>query len=220
MNRLIRFAMPAFVLALAACGPSGMKPDSADKAVKTIPCEPGSDCQQKWQMARQWIEDNSHFPIMRESDAEIVTDASSGTLYPVVTVRKIQQEDSPAIQFTAECENLIGCVPSEDAYEKSFSDYVEDLAPPEDSGNEVEVGLTFRPETGEVNSGLTIASVAPGSPGAAAGLRPGDRIMKFNGSAINTAAKLNDAVKATAEGSMVPLQYARAGRIYVVYLRL
>jgi hypothetical protein len=220
MHRLISHTIFASLLLLAACAPSGMKPSAEDKAEVSVACDPGQDCQEKWKLARQWVEDNSHFPILRETDDEITTDASSGTLYPVVTIRKMHQEDSASIEFTAVCENLIGCVPSEDSYQKSFSDYVDDLAPPEEeSANTVDIGLIFN-EAGKGSGGLVVQSVQPGAPAAASGIRAGDRVMKFNGATINTAAKLDDAVKATPEGSMVPLQFSRDGRIYVVYIRL
>ena len=220
-----RSIFPVSILALALAGCSGGDPDKPktvgnDSAQATIPCDAGSDCETKWREARNWVEDNAHFPIAHSTDTRIDTEATSGSLYPVVDVRKTEHEDKLGsdIVFTATCQNILGCVPTEEQYQKSFEDTLNDIEPPEDDGNDIDTGLTFASVKGEAN-GATITAVEPQSPAARAGMRAGDRIVKFNGRTVATVEKLTSAIKATPEGSMVPIQYVRAGQTVVVYLR-
>ncbi len=218
----LSFALMAS-LALSGCSSGKDKPKTVgnDSAQATIPCEAGQDCETKWHAARRWVEDNAHFPIAHSTDTLIDTDAPSGSLYPIVDVRKTEHEDKLGsdIVFTATCENLIGCVPNEEQYQTSFKNFVDDIDPPEEEGNDVDTGLAFESAEDEDEPGATVAAVTPRSPAARSGLRAGDRIVKFNGRGIATAAKLTDAMKATPEGSMVPVQYVRDGQVVVVYMR-
>jgi len=87
-----------------------------------------------------------------------------------------------------------------------------------ESGDEI-LGLTVEPltpETAQQNrlatrSGLLVIEVAPGSPGAAAGIKPGDAILEVNRRPVADAAALKQIVAALKPGESVPVYLQRGG---------
>jgi Do/DeqQ family serine protease len=85
-------------------------------------------------------------------------------------------------------------------------------------GDEI-LGLTVEPltpETAQQNrlsarSGLLVTEVAPGSPGAAAGIKPGDAILEVNRRPVGDAAALKQIVGALKPGDSVPVYLQRGG---------
>jgi len=83
------------------------------------------------------------------------------------------------------------------------------------------LGVHVQNVTGEVAEGLglpepkgaLVAKVSPKSPAAAAGIQPGDVIMKFDGQPIDTMRSLPRAVAATAIGKSVDLELLRKGQV-------
>ncbi|MGE0484697.1 MAG: DegQ family serine endoprotease [Gammaproteobacteria bacterium] len=63
-----------------------------------------------------------------------------------------------------------------------------------------------------VSEGAVLASVAPGSPAAKAGLRPGDVIVEFNGRKVASAADLRNQIGLARVGAKVAVTYVREGR--------
>jgi serine protease Do len=79
------------------------------------------------------------------------------------------------------------------------------------------LGLTLRPFTPglrqelgvDATSGALIAEVAPGSPAARAGLRPGDVVTELAGKPVSDAAQLANALKQLPKGQIARLKIAR-----------
>jgi hypothetical protein len=222
--KLIRTGFCTALFLLSACMSDEQRARLEDQAGTPVTCQAGVDCQDKWRRARQWLEDNSHFPILKQTDDVITTDAGMDSTYPVLSLRKFPEADDPGsfhIVMTADCRNMLGCAPTELQMSASFSQEVGDADDtPDDTGNDVDIGATFAADGTSSQAGVIVESVAPNTPAAKSGLMAGDRIMKFNGAAVSTVEKLQDVLKASPEGSVVPLQYARGGRIFVVYLRI
>jgi len=87
-----------------------------------------------------------------------------------------------------------------------------------EAGDEI-LGLTVEPLTPEtarqsrlsVRSGLLVTEVAPGSAGAAAGIRPGDAILEVNRRPVGDAAAFREAVAGLKPGESVPVYLQRGG---------
>jgi Do/DeqQ family serine protease len=87
-----------------------------------------------------------------------------------------------------------------------------------ESGDEI-LGLTVEPLTPEtaqqnrlpVRSGLLVTEVAPGSPGAMAGIKPGDAILEVNRRPVADAAALRQIAAALKPGESVPVYLQRGG---------
>ena len=87
-----------------------------------------------------------------------------------------------------------------------------------ESGDEI-LGLTVEPLTPETaqqgrlaaRSGLLVTEVAPGSPGAAAGIRAGDAILEVNRRPVGAAAAFRQAVAGLKPGESVPVYLQRGG---------
>src|SRR5690606_35435111 len=63
-----------------------------------------------------------------------------------------------------------------------------------------------------ISEGLLIVDVGDGSPAAAAGLRPGDVLLRINGQRINSMAELRGFLIAHRPETDVTITYSRAGR--------
>ena len=70
------------------------------------------------------------------------------------------------------------------------------------------------------NGAVWVRRVAPGSAAAAAGLRPGDRILELNGTAVDHAGQVIRGVRLHPEGMPLRLTIERAGRRLRLQLRL
>jgi len=87
-----------------------------------------------------------------------------------------------------------------------------------EAGDEI-LGLTVEPLTPETarqnrlaaRSGLLVTEVAPGSAGAAAGIRPGDAILEVNRGPVGDAAAFRQAVAGLKPGEPVPVYLQRGG---------
>jgi len=87
-----------------------------------------------------------------------------------------------------------------------------------DTGDDI-LGLSVEPLTPETarqnrlttRSGLLVTDVTPGSPGAAAGIKPGDAILEVNRRPVNDADALKQAVSALKPGESVPVYLQRGG---------
>jgi serine protease Do/serine protease DegQ len=94
----------------------------------------------------------------------------------------------------------------------------EAMAAAEGGGEDV-LGLTVEPLTPEtarqnhlsVRSGLLVTEVAPGSPGAEAGIKPGDAIVEVNRRPVADAAAFKQIVAALKPGESVPVYLQRGG---------
>jgi serine protease Do len=100
----------------------------------------------------------------------------------------------------------IGEQPTDDAIEAA------------ESGDEI-LGLTVEPLTPETaqqhrlaaRSGLLVTEVAPGSAGAAAGIKAGDAVLEVNRRPVSDAAAFRQAVAGLKPGDSVPVYLQRGG---------
>jgi len=100
----------------------------------------------------------------------------------------------------------IGEQPTDDAMEAA------------EAGDEI-LGLTVEPLTPEtaqqnrlaVRSGLLVTEVAPGSAGAAAGIKPGDAILEVNRRPVSDTEAFRQAVAGLKPGESVPVYLQRGG---------
>ena len=69
-------------------------------------------------------------------------------------------------------------------------------------------------------SGVLVKDVAVGEPGAIAGIRRGDLIIKFNSKTVRTFADLISAVRTTKPRENVPIEVRRSGMRFNFVLRL
>jgi Do/DeqQ family serine protease len=94
----------------------------------------------------------------------------------------------------------------------------EAMAAAEGGGEDV-LGLTVEPLTPEtarqnhlsVRSGLLVTEVAPGSPGAEAGIKPGDAIVEVNRRPVADVAAFKQIVSALKPGESIPVYLQRGG---------
>jgi serine protease Do len=92
------------------------------------------------------------------------------------------------------------------------------MAEAEGSSEDV-LGLTVEPLTPETarqnhlsaRSGLLVTEVAPGSPGAEAGIKPGDAIVEVNRRPVADAAGFRQIAAALKPGESVPVYLQRGG---------
>jgi S1-C subfamily serine protease len=90
---------------------------------------------------------------------------------------------------------------------------------PERAPGEESLGLSVEPLTPElagrhglaVAAGVLVTGVAPGSSGAAAGIRPGDGILEINRRPVPSVAAFRDAIAALSPGQAVPVYLQRSG---------
>lgn len=70
------------------------------------------------------------------------------------------------------------------------------------------------------SGGVLVSDVAPDGPGAKAGLKPGDIVVKFNGRPVDNASDLRNMVASTAPNTVVVLDIFRNGKMQQVRVKL
>lgn len=121
---------PLWLLLAGAClGAAAMSgPARAQAVTGDIGCTAGADCDAKWVRARQWVVDNSTYPIRMDTDTEISTVTRTRFHDPglIVTVNKFMRSDGTfAITLRAGCGMFFGaCKPSIGEAHASFARYV------------------------------------------------------------------------------------------------
>ncbi len=115
-------------LTLAACAPMTPERKAAlnTAANRPVTCKSGTDCQQKWSRATQWVKQNSAYKFQTISDNLMQT---MGPLpddpRPAYTVTKISTENNIyAIELDGGCDNMFGCIPSMLEAKASFANFV------------------------------------------------------------------------------------------------
>ena len=95
-----------------------------------------------------------------------------------------------------------------------------------DAAGRAFLGVTLRAPTDEERAripggiGQVVGDVVPGGTGAAAGLRPGDAVVRIDGVTLDTAEAAAAPLRARAPGDLVELQVAREGSIETMSVRL
>lgn len=95
-----------------------------------------------------------------------------------------------------------------------------------DAAGRAFLGVTLRAPTDEERAripggiGQVVGDVVPGGTGAAAGLRPGDVVVRIDGVALDSAEAAAAPLRARAPGDLVELQVARDGSVEAMSVRL
>jgi len=82
------------------------------KSTVVTTCVQGPDCAAKWSRARQWVQEIGVFPLIRDTDALLLT---SGPVYADLTLAYVVVLDPPtpdgrrAMRFRAWCGNMFTC---------------------------------------------------------------------------------------------------------------
>ena len=122
------FIITSFLL-LTACAPQ-MTPEQktamAVAANRPITCKAGKDCEEKWSRAVQWVKQNSTYKFQTLSDNLIQTygpfDSDPRSAFSITKVA--EGHNKYTIDFSAACDNWIGCIPSVIELKISFINYV------------------------------------------------------------------------------------------------
>jgi hypothetical protein len=100
----------------AAAMPESEIASRSKKSKPLATCLDGPDCSGKWARARQWLAKYSLFPLIRDTDALLMT---SGPLYPgnlqmayAVVLDPATSGGQRTIRFRAWCANWVACSPS------------------------------------------------------------------------------------------------------------
>jgi hypothetical protein len=116
-------------LMLASCMPP-MTPEQQAAMVaaanRPVTCKSGTDCEQKWSKATQWVKQNCTYKFQTVSDNVIQT---MGPLpndpSPAFTITKVSTgKKTYTIELDGGCDNMFGCIPSMLESKASFADYV------------------------------------------------------------------------------------------------
>jgi hypothetical protein len=99
-----------------------------EAAPDIIGCTAGADCDAKWARAKQWVLDNSKYPVKVDTEAEISTVTRTRFNDPglIVTVNRFARHDGTfVITLRVGCGMLVGpCKPSVGQAQESFARYV------------------------------------------------------------------------------------------------
>jgi serine protease Do len=76
------------------------------------------------------------------------------------------------------------------------------------------LGLTLR----RAEAGMVAETVAPDTPAAMAGLRPGDILMRYNGAWLLDEPQARALIADTVPGSTVELEFLREGRVQRIFV--
>lgn len=97
--------------ALAGCAISPETQAKIDAFSQSIPsCNGASQCQTKWQVARNWAIENSDFPILTESEDRVMATSTLRGMSGVgVTVNRVAQGSGYQLVVDVECFSAYGC---------------------------------------------------------------------------------------------------------------
>jgi PDZ domain len=210
--------------ALCGCAPRMTAQQQAAvqaEAARPVGCFGADDCQVKWSRALLWVKNNSAYKFQQATDSLIST---MGPLpddpRPAYTITKIANGGGRfTFDFDGGCDNMFGCVPSLLEAKASFVAFVmgpaqaATAAPPSPAQGSVVLGINAVPVPPPLANtlglgsarGIFVATVAPGSAAARAGLQPGDIILSFAGQSVNAPAELQHILVETAPGSAVSM---------------
>ncbi len=102
------------------------------KAKPAATCTRGADCAEKWVRARQWVADNSAYPLIHYTDTALIT---SGPAYASLAVAVVVTLDPPnadnrqVIRFRAWCGNYFMCFPKPGTAHATFAQMLAEDAP-------------------------------------------------------------------------------------------
>ena len=115
----------AAMLCLVGIGLGGCASAAKDAAAnRVITCTTGSDCDDKWSRAMQWLQENSSSKVTA-TDTQLTTEASLDTAKPAFEVTKVAQPDGQSFQITMRAWCVAGnCDDLAARLRTSFNEYV------------------------------------------------------------------------------------------------
>lgn len=127
---MTRFSL---LLLLTLCGcdmaVAPWKTSRIEKAgAQAVTCMSGADCEQAWKKARRWAKRNATYSLLPPADDTISTaPPAPGDPTPAFTISRARLDgERYAIGFTADCENVFGCVPPVTLLRARFVSYMLD----------------------------------------------------------------------------------------------
>lgn len=102
------------------------------KSVPVTTCAEGADCSGKWERARQWVRQNSAFPLIRDTDTLLLT---SGPVYADLRPSYAVVLDPPTsdgrrtIRLRAWCGNWFSCAPTPEFAHQAVSTALDQKSP-------------------------------------------------------------------------------------------
>jgi len=183
-------------------------------AGRSVTCQAGTDCEQKWSLVEQWIKTNSPYPIIANSDSLIATadplrldDSLSFT-----AVKTPGGNDTFDIVLDITCNDWFRCPHARLDARSRFADSIMGPPPPA-----LAFGIKTNPVTPEMAqklqmpniSGIIITEINSDSPAYKIGLREYDIIEKYNGAPVLAEDMLFDMIAKTPPGRHVDMVIIR-----------
>ncbi len=107
------------VLALAGCATTPADPD------RVITCRAGSDCDEKWSRAMQWLQQNSSAKVTA-TDTQLTAEESVEAAKPAFEVTKATEDEGKTFRITMRAWCAAGnCDDLATRLRRSFNDYVD-----------------------------------------------------------------------------------------------
>jgi len=224
-NLYLFIAATCLVLPTAGCvskAEMAAQTTLAAAANRSITCQAGADCQEKWKRAGQWIKANSTYAITTDSDRLIETNGPAGlddhlaftvTKKPHFKATDAVISDTSDIALLTRCNDWLGCSPSQLEAKAAFADFV--IGSPAVAKPVLGVKVTaVTPEMAQKMQmpevqGLAITAISPHSLAEKSGLSEGDIIVHYDGKSVLTESTLNDLVSNTPSGRQVNMDIIR-----------
>lgn len=102
------------------------------KARPAATCAQGADCAEKWARARQWVADNSAYPLIHFTDTALITSGparASLAVAVVVTLDPPGADKRQVIRFRAWCGNYFMCFPKPSTAHTTFAQMLVEPVP-------------------------------------------------------------------------------------------
>jgi hypothetical protein len=223
------------IFLLSACATS-LKQQAQWKqdAAQPLTCSKGSDCEEKWDRALIWVQNNSGSKVDTANESIINVHIPQSSSSAIFTITKTEANPGTyTINFRAGCSSMLGCTPSILELRASFANYVmksTDLLPkdgPQTAKVQSNKGIarpkaklgavTVKTSQAAANKlgmkelrGTRIIYIEPGA-AFDSGLRLDDIILKFAEQTINDEQELDSALDKTAPPKTIPITIWRTG---------
>ena len=108
IKTLLGFALLGLAAACTISPEIQAKMDAYDRSIPR--CSGAAECEEKWQVARDWALANSNFPILTESEDRIMASSTLISMRGIGVVVTREASDSGfAILVDVECFSAYGC---------------------------------------------------------------------------------------------------------------